>query len=360
MLVLLIVQLSLPGVMHQGDRTFYYDARSCGIGGVQLVLEHSSNPAAMGLIKNPTVTISGAIQYVNEKRGLRVYDSYGNNIGISTITNNSFTRATPSGCSFVFPFQFLRTGFQFSPIWDYSYSFYREFRDDFYQITKTVDQQYTGRTYALTPMIGFVHSWIQLGIAQRFMYGEKAFESFIIYPNGPDSIETSEYDCNGAATHCGLTLSPGMHFRLSYMYQLPYVIEVGTDALHDSFPAQHSIGFMYQPPGRIPTRFFGEMVYETWEDPLWLYKVGVEHTLLSTYVLRYGFCLYPDYTENSIWTTVLTIGIGIQQSNFLVDIGYAYGKRDYSSHNYDGLGESENLAFDESINNLVLSFTVRL
>jgi hypothetical protein len=285
-----------------------------------------------------------------------VYDSYGNNIGISTVTNTSFTHAAPSACTFVFPFKFLRTGFQFFPLWDYTYSYYREYRDDFYQVTKIIDQKYTGRTYTLAPMLGFVYSWIQVGVAQHFMYGEKTRRSSTIYPDGPDTVDMYTIDDNGTTTQCGILLSPGTHVRLSYMYQFSYIL----DNVNDSFPAQHSVGFMYQPPGRIPTKFFGEVLYETWDDPIFQYRVGIEHTLRNTYILRYGFCVYPDYTEPSIWTTALTIGIGLQQSNFLVDIGYAYGKRDYSSRNYGDLGENENLSFDESINSIVLSFTVQL
>lgn len=360
MILLLLVQLTLPGIVHQGDRVFFHDARSCALGGITLVLEHSPNPATMGLIQHPSVFVSGGITFFNEKRGLRVYDSYGNNIGISTVTNTSSALASPSACSFVFPFHFLRTGVQFSPVWDYNYSFYREFRDDFYQITRILDQQFSGHTYGVSPMIGISYSWIHAGVMQRFMYGIKNFKEVINYTNGPDSVTTSECDLNGTSTQCGIMLSPGIHIRLSYMYQVSYILENNATMVNDTFPESHGIGFMYQPPGRIPTRFFGQVQYEPWDDPLFLYKVGVEHTLLNTYVLRYGFCLYPDYAQTSIWTTVLTIGFGIQHEHFLVDIGYAYGKRDYATANYSTLGDTENLLFDESMSNLALTFTARL
>jgi len=352
--------MTLPGAVNKGDRMFYHDARSCALGGVSLVLEHSTNPAAMGLIKNPSVFVSGALFSLNEKRGLRVYDSYGNNIGVSTVTNTSSTKASPSACTFVFPFHFLRTGFQYSPLWDHNYSYYREYRDDFFQVTRIIDQQYTGQTCALSPMIGLVHSWIQVGVMQRFMYGKRSFEEVIIYPTGPDSVVTSEHDHNGPSTQCGILLSPGINVRLAYMYQFSYILENSASMVNDTFPVQHSIGFMYQPPGRIPTRFCGELIYELWAEPIYIYKIGVEHTLLSSYTLRYGFCLYPDYTQTSIWTTVLTIGFGIHGSNFMVDIAYAYGKRDYATDNYGNLGETDNLLFDESTNDLALTFTVRL
>lgn len=360
MLLLVIVQLTLPGVMNTGDRVFYHDARSCALGGVMVVLEHSPNPSAMGLSKNVSISVSGALVSANEKRGLRVYDSYGNNIGISTVTNTTFTRPSPSACTFVFPLHFMRTGFQFVPVWDYTYSYHREYRDDFYQVTKIVDREFSGRTYAISPMICLVHSWLNVGVMQRFMYGRRGSREMIIFPDAPDSTTIEEYDLDGMNTQCGLLIAPNIHFRISYMYQFAYRLDAG-DLLHgDSFPAQHTIGFMYQPPGRIPTRFLGEVGYETWEDAVFIYKIGVEHTLRTAYALRYGFCLYPDNTQTAVWTTVLTVGCGIRQTHFSADIGYAYGKRDYTSANYSGLEGSENLVFDESLNTFLLSFTVRL
>jgi hypothetical protein len=360
MILLMIVQLTLPGVIYQGDRVFYHDARSCALGGVMLVLEHSPNPAAMGLLEDVSISVSGALISVNEKRGLRVYDSYGNNIGISTITNTTFTNVSPCACTFIFPFQFIRTGFQFAPVRDYTYSFHREYRDDFFQVTKIIDQEYSGRTYAISPMIALTHSWLNVGVAQRFMYGRRAFRDIIIFPDAPDSTITGEYDLDGINTQCGVLITPNLRFRVSYMYLFSFVLECDDPLQHDSFPAQHNLGFMYQPPGRIPTRFFGEVSYETWDDPVIVYKVGVEHTLRSAYALRYGFCLYPDHVQTAVWTTELTIGFGIHQPHFSADMGYAYGKRDYTSANYNGLGEPENLAFDESFNTLLLSFTIHL
>ncbi|MBN2621172.1 hypothetical protein JXB22_08800 [candidate division WOR-3 bacterium] len=360
MMLLMIVHLTLPGVMNQGDRVLCHDARSCALGNAMLVLEHSPNPSAMGLLEDMSVSISGAIISANEKRGLRVYDSYGNNIGISTITNTTFTNVLPCACTFVFPLQFIRTGFQFAPVRDYTYSFHREYRDDFYQVTKVVDQEYSGRTYAISPMIAVTHSWLNIGVAQRFMYGRREFREMIIFPDAPDSAVTDEHDLNGMNTRCGVLIAPDMHFRVSYMYAFAYVLECDDPLQHDSFPAQHNLGFMYQPPGRIPTRFFGEVACETYDDPVFVYKIGVEHTLQTSYALRYGFCLYPDHVQPAVWTTVLTVGCGIHQPHFSADMGYAYGKRDYTSANYNGLGETENLVFDESLNTFLLSFTVHL
>ena len=87
MLLLFLFGLTLPGVSSQGDRIFYRDARSLSLGGVSIVLEIPDNPASMGMVNEKSVFVSGMLVTQNERRGLRVYDSYGNNIGITYLRN---------------------------------------------------------------------------------------------------------------------------------------------------------------------------------------------------------------------------------------------------------------------------------
>jgi len=138
---------------------------------------------------------------------------------------------------------------------------------------------------------------------------------------------------------------------------MSYTIDNQNSAVHDSFPEQHALGIMYRPPVRIPTAFFTEIQYEPWDNAVLIYKVGVEHTLMGAYALRYGFCLYPDHIEPSIWTTVLTVGFGIQRSSYHMDIGYALGKRDYMSQHFGNITGTENLHFDEAVSTLMISFS---
>jgi len=355
LLLLFIINFTLPGVINQGDRIFYTDARSLGLGGITVVLENGDNPGSSGLVNRISLMSSGAVSSFNEKRGLRVYDSYGNNIGISTLSNNTFVDVSLATSSIIIPFKFLRIGLKHQPVWHFNYSYRYVQRDDFYQITKTIDDDYTGIIYALVPVLGFTYKFINIGIEERFFYGKNSRTYRVIFPTAPDSSISSEAQYNGSTTKIGAILVPSIHFRVSYFYTFKYTLE--SDNTGDfSYPDVHSFGLFYQPPGRIPTRFMCEFNYENWNEPLFIYRFGVEHTILNSYALRYGFCLFPDYKQTAVWSTILTFGMGMKTDRFFIDLGFGYGKRDYLHSDFSGLDVGDyNLKFDETSGHFVFS-----
>lgn len=356
-LLLLLISLTLPGAVNQGDRIFYFDARSLALGGVSTILENGDNPASLGFINEPLLSFSGLMVNAIEKRGLRVYDSYGNNIGIATVSNNISVHTTLGANVIVFPFKFLRLGIKYYPLWDFNYYYYYEYRDDFYQITKIVEDSYDGNIHTISPVLGLTYRFINFGIEQDFLLGKKNSESKVIIPNEADSIKQNEFYYSGKRMKLGLMIATALHLRLSYNFSNEYILEskTGEDLI---YPYSHSVGFLYQPPALVPTKFVVQVEYETWQEPIFIYKFGVEHTILTKYALRYGFSIYPDYTESAIWTTVLTFGFGLQSGRYNVDVGFSYDKRDYFSSDFSNLKAAENLNFNESTKHLLLSIII--
>ena len=361
MLLLFLFGLTLPGVSSQGDRVFYYDARSLSLGGVSIVLEVPDNPASMGMLGEKSVFVSGRLATQNERRGLRVYDSYGNNIGISTVTNNTATFPSLGTSGIVFPFKMLRLGLLYAPVWDYNYNYRYEQRDDFYQIVRIDEHSHRGYVHSISPMFSFQYKFINLGVSYGFLIGKWSIEEKVMIPQAEDTIETQETNFSGNIARVGFVLAPGFNFRLAYTYQHEYELEdVGF-----SYPATHSLGIMYQPPGRIPTKFVAQVDLETWgpdtldfildDRSIFVYKIGVEHMILGRYALRYGFCVFPDYVQPAIWTTNLTLGFGLSAGMFTLDLGYGYGKRDFLNSDFDSFDVGTNYKFDETNHQLLIS-----
>lgn len=351
MLILLIVNLTLPGISSQGDRIFFHDARSLALGGVSIVLEHPSNPATMGFIDDRRLFASGWVTIQNERRGLRVYDSFGNNIGIRTVTNNTSTNVSGGPSTFVIPFKMLRFGLQYTPVWDYNYYYRYEQRDDFYQLVRTDEQSHQGYAQAFSPLLCFRYKFINVGVEYGILRGTWSRENRVIIPGLEDSVAGEETQFDGSKAKVGFVVMPSLNFRVGYTYQVPY-------DLHDiefSYPDVHALAIMYQPPGRIPTKFVGQIELEMWDERMLIYKVGVEHMIMGRYVLRYGFCIFPDYEQRAIWTTNLTLGFGASVGRYFFDIGYGYGKRDYLNSDFPTFDVGTNYKFDETTHNLLIS-----
>ena len=355
LLTIFVTGLTLPGVSYQGDRIFYTDARSMSLGGVSLVLESADNPASMTLFKQRAIRVSGLISVQNEDRGLRVYDSFGNNIGIATVASNTGTYPNPGNCFVVFPFRMLRLGLQYAPVWDYNYTYYEEHRDDFYQIVRIDELTHRGYAHAITPVIALNYKFISIGAGNSFLLGKRTMERTVIIPQLADTVSSEETNLSGNRIKLGATFMPAINFRMSYTYRHKYQL---ADAGYE-YPEVHSFGLMYQPPGRIPTRFVAQVEAEMWDgifsENILIYKIGVEHMILQKYNLRYGFCVFPDYQQDVIWTTNLTLGFGFQTGFYAFDIGYCYGKRDYLASDYAHLELSENYKLDETTHHFMIS-----
>ncbi len=358
MLLLIILNFTLPGVLSQGDIIFYYDARSLGLGGNTTVLENNFNPATIGLIDNIQVKFSGFLYEGTEKRGLRVYDSYGNNIGISTVSvcQTSFLDFGPA-CIIV-PIEFFRLGVKHYRVVDFEYYFNHTYRDDFYQIIKIVDNKYNGAANALAPMVGTIYKGISIGLEGDFIYGSINNELKTIYPIAEDSIWRDSKNLSGNTFKCGIIYVPSPFIRIAYFFENKFKVFAKSDTFE--YPVCHNVGFYYQPPYRIPTKFTVEVNYKLWNEAIYSYKFGVEHTFLYNYAVRYGFCLYPDYNQPAIWTTNLTLGLGGQFKNYYFDVGFALGKRDYANTDFGGLGIEEKYIFDETNIHYILSFGFKL
>ncbi|MGB7053798.1 MAG: hypothetical protein WBE28_00590, partial [bacterium] len=340
---------------------FYHDARSLALGGVSIVLEHPSNPATMGFIDDRRLLASGWFTIQNERRGLRVYDSFGNNIGIRTVTNNTSTNVSVGPSTVVIPFKMLRFGLQYTPVWDYNYYYRYEQRDDFYQLIRIDEQEYRGIVFALSPLFAFKYSFVSIGIEYSFLRGTWIKENKVIIPQLADSIDQEETELNGNKAKVGVVFAPSPNFRFSYVYQIKHDL----DDVGFTYPNVHSLAIMYQPPGRIPTKFLAQVDFEMWgpiifgtvvdEYPIVIYKVGVEHMILGRYALRYGFCIFPDYEQRAVWTTNLTLGFGASVGRYFFDIGYGYGKRDYLNSDFPTFDVGTNYMFDETTHNLLIS-----
>lgn len=358
MFLLIILNFTLPGVLHNGDRIFFYDARSLGLGGNLTVLENNLNPASSGLVDSPCFNFNGILYTGTEKRGLRVYDDYGNNIGIATISINRTSDLAVEPAGFLLPIKFIRFGVKYYRYQDFNYHYNYDYRDDFYQIIKTVDNLYTGSLNSIAPLVGINFKGINIGVEQGFIFGETEQDLKTLFPQGEDSITNIKQNWSGNNTKFGLIFSPTSHFRIGYYYVHKADVTSDTESVY--FPTCHNFGAYYQPPHRVPTKFIAEIDYELWDEPFLIYKFGVEHTILYKYHLRYGFCIFPDYVEPAIWTTNITLGFGGQTGNYYFDIGYAFGKRDYTNTDFGGLGIENKYIFDETQNYILLSFGFKL
>jgi hypothetical protein len=352
---LIFIFQTLPGISNQGDRIYYTDARSLSLGSISSLSATGQNPALTCQVKRFSVSFTSLYNRASEQQGLRVYDSYGNNIGISTISDNTKARVGIGSAAIVLPFKMIRIGFLYNPLWDFHYYFHREYRDDFYQLTRTETRDHQGLLYSLAPMLSVSYKFLSIGVREDFIRGDKNALVTIAEPNLPDSIFQQDDEYEGKTTVLGLAILPNKHLSLVYSYIAEYTVESSSSNTEMLYPESHTIGFFYQPGARIPTRIYGEYCREIWAEPINIYKIGIEHTVAQDYALRYGFCVFPDYAQDAVWTSVFTVGGGYNTVRFRLDIAYSFSKRDYSGDDFSALEELGNTRLTESTSIFMVS-----
>jgi hypothetical protein len=200
----LILFLSLPGVNNLGDRIYYTDGRSLSLGGISSLTSSGNNPACLCLIDRISLSITPSYARMSEHRGLRVYDSYGNNIGVSTISKITDGNIGIAAGSALIPIKGFRVGFQYSPLWTFDYYYRREYRDDFFQLFKVETHEYTGSLYSLAPALSFAYKFLSIGIREDFIQGKKDALITIVEPDLPDSVIQLNNSYEGKLTRLAL------------------------------------------------------------------------------------------------------------------------------------------------------------
>jgi hypothetical protein len=357
MSILLALFLTLPGVNNLGDRIIYTDARSLSLGGISSVINSGKNPASFGFINRISGSITPSYTRTNEHRGLRVYDSYGNNIGISTIANSTGSNIGIAAGSVVIPIKSFRVGFQYSPLWAFNYYYRREYRDDFFQLFRIETHEYTGSIYSLAPALSFSYKFFIIGIKEDFIQGKKDALITVVEPYQPDSVIRQSGCYEGRATRAGIIILADRHLALAYSYLTEHTVDCEGTSIELNYPASHTIGCFYQPAARIPTRFYGEYCREVWPTAINIYKIGIEHIIVQDYSIRYGFCVFPDYAQDAVWTTILSIGGGYRTKRLHFDIAYSDNRRDYSNNDFTGLENLGNIQIDESSSIFLISLS---
>ncbi|MBA3065606.1 hypothetical protein FP828_03850 [bacterium] len=210
------------------------------------------------------------------------------------------------------------------------------------------------RAYDIAASFKISETWAY-GITREIINGKPSVEINTIGLTAADTErEKREYDFSGSRTNFSLYRDRGLwNYGIAYSAPagLDYDLKSTVNAVSTKYkgaldlPRTLALGINHIWAGAVSASIYFDIVKTFWSDmsfvdPVTLekqnykdsvsYHLGIENDLSSTLQLRYGMAFIPSYEISSVESAYLTGGFGYYvTSNMYVDMGYAYGRRNY-------------------------------
>jgi hypothetical protein len=321
-----------------GEEVCWYDARGLAAAGLSGFEPGPSavfaNPALLGFVRRPVLALSYGLRVATELRTRIVYDQFGSSMGEAAIANNIHSSGLAGPLAGAYRLGPLVGGAGIGPVRDYSYLYFKEYRDDFYIKIGEDRVVQTGNLTAGKVAVGYRPlSWFGVGAAGGYVFGRRRLEVWHI--SGVDtSYEKDEGAPSGAAYSGGVFLAPlarlgvGVDFRSGLAGTAWYGLPEDTSwHLAGALPWTARAALSYRVPGSLPSVVTAEAAYQAWRGAdttfsnLLVIKAGVEHTMLNFVRLRYGFGVQPMPYDPTIQRADIGFGLGFEAGFARIDVG---------------------------------------
>jgi opacity protein-like surface antigen len=331
----------LPLRAYLGTRTDWQGARDLGFGGI-LRSEPGpgavfGNPALLGLCDRPAVSLTYGLGWSSEQRTRVVYDEFENAIGETVVADNLAMNGIVGPVAGVVPlFGRLGIGAGVTTAYDYGYRYFKQLRDDFYNVIGEDRVEGSGAVYdAGLGVGGRVSDWLGVGVGGGYRFGSRTLETWTI--RVPDTAMTTESGKpSGIRYSAGLAVRPlaPLWVDASYAGATDLAEWRSADSLVDAMaqvqPWEARLGLRYRAPGPLPSRVMAEVSYQGWSavDTTWsdvfTFRAGVEHLMLNSVRVRYGLGIEPLAWDPTIQVVELGAGVGFDTRLAVIDCGVRF------------------------------------
>ena len=320
-----------------GEEVTWHNARMLANGGLAGLEPGPAavfgNPALLGFMAKPALALSYGLKVSSEVRTRVVYDQFENALGEVAIADNTHGYGMAGPVAGAYRFGPLAVGAGLAPVRDFSYYYYKEYRDDFYIKYGEDRVQQTGALYSGSVGLGYHPvSWLSVGAAGGYLYGTRRLETWAI--NGADTVHDLDSGSPaGLGFSGGIVAEPVARLGVSADFQSGVRLAKWSTAAEvpvyfaGQLPWAARLALSYRVPGSLPSTVTAEGKYQAWHSADAAYsnvltvRAGVEHTMLSFVRLRYGFGVEPMPFDPTIQRADIGVGLGFDAGSMKIDVG---------------------------------------
>ncbi|NPV14735.1 hypothetical protein HPY86_07370 [candidate division WOR-3 bacterium] len=291
------------------------------------VFQNPADLAGVGEFSNyRRLNVNWGLRCVSEQRVRYVYDQFENTIGEAVIADNIGFNWVPGPVSVVYPFQRFAFGAGVAPVRDFHYTYLKEYRDEFYvKIGEDRLEQrgflYSGNIAAAVRPVKF----IALGAGFCYAWGERELNFQMVQE--PDTYGfVIKNGLRSPGWNAGLTVAPLARFKIGLSYHSRLRFNSPDSFSLKGYPWRGQIALHYQAPAQLPSRVKLIVGTEAWaEVDSGLHNViyvqtTVEHIMLNSVRLRYGFGLNPLCTDPAVHRVEALFGLGFNAGRYRINL----------------------------------------
>lgn len=285
------------------------------------------NPGCLGFYPKPIFHLAGGYRIIEEERTRLVYDGFENTMGEAVYADNINFHWYFGSVAAIYRIRNFGFGAGVAPLRDFNYRYHKEYLDDFYVKIGEDRVEQGGELINATASISFSPvRFISLGVGGRYLWGKRGLEQVII--RGPDTMRLfSKGNPSGIGWQAGVGLVSGSKLKLDIGYQSPVRLRDWESGKEKIEPRQTVAGLEFSAPGVLPSRFWAEASFTNWSEVESIYRnifsirMGVEHLMLNSVRLNYGFGVKPLFSDPDVHMLYADFGIGFNINRWRLNIG---------------------------------------
>ncbi len=298
------------------------------------------NPACLGFYNRPMLTLGMGGLILNEERTRLVYDRFENTIGEAVYADNTSLCWRFGTAAGIYRFRNFGFGAGVAPVRDFNYRYLKEQLDDYYVKIGEHRVEQSGQLNNASAGISFnPFNQLCLGIGGRYLFGSRQLTQLIIQL--PDTTRLSSSGSpSGAGWFAGIGAALMPELKLDFGYQSAVQLKNWDSAGVRIEPWRLLAGAEFRATGVLPSKFRARVCLNGWSVTDSAYhnvlsvRLGVEHLLLNSVRLRYGFGLEPLFSDPGVQMPIADFGLGFNVNHLRLNLGLSVSREELVARHF--------------------------
>ncbi|MEO0076669.1 MAG: hypothetical protein ABIK19_03255 [candidate division WOR-3 bacterium] len=365
LLLINITYALMPADWYYGRDSYFTDGQTLALAGNKLFQPtvYINNPLSK-ILNKMQLSFGYNFCFLQERRTRQVFDQFDNTVGEVAFSENLFTDGKLGNISILYPLRVLNIGFNLSPINNFDYYFYQEFRDDFYAKVGEEELKIIGQIYNARFMVGKeFQNKFGVGVGLNYYFGTRKFSYHYQYGNNLINADTTGSP-SGIGAIFGFSIMPSERILVHFDYQNSATFKKWLSDNSQKYPAHLNLAVAYLAGGEIPTQVGISGQYTNWHIVNNSYHntfevgIGVEHLMFSSVALRYGFRLQPSFVPPIVHQGAISFGWGFAIGKVNIDIAAAIKRRIINNENLIVPGNDNTIKIYQNTGDILISATI--
>ncbi len=298
------------------------------------------NPALLGFVFQPKISFGLEAGFLTEERTRFVYDQFENTIGEAVIADNIGSSWVFGPLMVSYPWRRLVLGAGVTPVRDFRYVYFKEYRDDFYVKVGEDRLVQDGAIYRGDVRMAFLPwEFLSLGAQVGYLWGSRELSALTIQIPETTSYVVRE-KLGGVGWSIGAGWRPLKRLELDVSYRSGVKFPSNDTPSLRGLPWSGIVGLNYKAAGDLPSNVHLFAGIEGWQmidsslRNVFFVRMQVEHLMLNLVRLRYGLGWEPLFADVKVNRSTAMLGLSFDVGKWQVGVDGSFSREQLSAEHF--------------------------